>query len=85
VAASYFPRSLPPLKEETNDVPSPTRSQEYGTKPEPLPDNIVQLNDAAAQLLLMQGMSPTKNPKPDLSRSFSQPTVINDLPFESKR
>lgn len=99
VANSFFQRPLPRLKEEhpTNDL-SPSKSAEHESnkpfKSSELPDNVVQLNDAAAQLLLMQGMSGAKSParpspspnnasRNNLARSYSQPANNNDLPFET--
>lgn len=102
---SFFQRPLPPLKEEndSNHLPSsPTKSLEQELNKSPfaksteLPATVVQLNDAAAQLLLMQGMSmgtnksPKSSPSPNnarnhLSRSYSQPNNGNgnNLPFET--
>ena len=53
LVSSFFSQPLPPLKEDIHDSSSPTTSQDQEPK-----NTMVQLNDAAAQLLLMQGMGP---------------------------
>ena len=93
-ANAFLKRALPPLKEEIY----PTKSQEYeqqNSKSFELSSNVIQLNNAAAELLMMQGMdgadfqrsSPRKSPNPspsnptrNLSRSYSHP-ANNDLPL----
>lgn len=85
---------LPPLKEESPNVSaSPIKSQEYEpkqSKSSKLSATVVQLNNAAAELLLMHGMSKSPGHSPntpsrnDLARSYSQPNASsNDLPFNT--
>ena len=76
-----FSRPLPPLKEEAIES-SPSKSQDYDSKNSKsfeLSDNVVQLNNAAAQLLLMQGMnSGLGRPSPVAgNRSDSHPSSPN--------